>query len=62
MLNQDMTGYSPNNQFGVIADYTNSNLNTFVEKLVTAYTAKTSKRSYCNYGCSDQYIPLSGVE
>ncbi|KEY64543.1 hypothetical protein S7711_03609 [Stachybotrys chartarum IBT 7711] len=53
MLNQDMVGYSPRNQFGIITDNTNAALNTFVRSVITRYAAIGYVDSTCGYACSD---------
>lgn len=53
MLNQDMVGYSPRNQFGVITDNTNAALNTFVKRVIDQYASIGYVESTCGYACSD---------
>jgi leucyl aminopeptidase len=53
MLQNDMVGYSPRNQFGVITDNTNASLNTFVRRLITQYASIGYVDTTCGYGCSD---------
>ncbi|KAI0443990.1 Zn-dependent exopeptidase [Xylaria telfairii] len=53
VMNQDMTGYSPNNVIAVYSDYGDSNLIAFVKKLVPVYTSLPLSTDRCGYGCSD---------
>jgi leucyl aminopeptidase len=53
LLNQDMTGYSPNNRMAVIQDYVSAPLSALVVKLVTEYTAIPVVTTRCGYACSD---------
>ena len=54
VVNQDMTGYSPNNVIAVYTDYVDPELTRFVQTLVPAYTALPLSTDVCGYGCSDQ--------
>jgi leucyl aminopeptidase len=53
LLNQDMTGYSPNNRLAVIQDYTSAPLNAFLQKCAKAYTDIPVVKTSCGYACSD---------
>ncbi|KAM7197523.1 putative peptidase family M28 [Rhypophila sp. PSN 637] len=52
MLNQDMTGYSPNGKITFYTDYVDSSLTTYVTKIATSYIGATAT-DRCGYGCSD---------
>ncbi|KAJ8121872.1 hypothetical protein O1611_g9986 [Lasiodiplodia mahajangana] len=52
-MNQDMTGFSPNNVIAVFSDYSDTNLNTFIKKLVPVYTSLPVSTDRCGYACSD---------
>ncbi|RHY90421.1 hypothetical protein DYB37_009902 [Aphanomyces astaci] len=57
-MQQDMTGYvAPGTRpvVNFISDFTNKNLNTFVETLVTTYLGLPVNHSACGYGCSDHF-------
>ena len=54
VVNQDMTGYSPNNVVAVYTDYVDPDLTRFVQTLVPAYTGLPLSTDICGYGCSDQ--------
>lgn len=54
VVNQDMTGYSPNNVVAVYTDYVDAALTRFVQTLVPAYTGLPLATDVCGYGCSDQ--------
>lgn len=54
VMNQDMTGYSPNNVIAVYTDYVDSGLTTFIQKLVPVYTSLPLSTDKCGYACSDQ--------
>ncbi|RHX99511.1 hypothetical protein DYB36_014322, partial [Aphanomyces astaci] len=57
-MQQDMTGYvAPGTRpvVNFISDFTNKNLNTFVETLVTTYLGLPVNHSVCGYGCSDHF-------
>ena len=56
VMNQDMTGYSPNNVIAVYTDYVDASLTSFCQKLVPAYTSLKLITDKCGYGCSDQYV------
>ena len=58
VVNQDMTGYSPNNVIAVYTDYVDAALTAFVQTLVPAYTGLPLSTDRCGYGCSDQLSPL----
>lgn len=53
VMNQDMTGYSPNNVIAVYTDYVNTALTNFAMKLVPVYTDLELSTDECGYGCSD---------
>ncbi|KAI1750420.1 Zn-dependent exopeptidase [Xylaria castorea] len=53
VMNQDMTGYSPNNVIAVFSDYGDSGLIAFMKKLVPVYTSLPVSTDSCGYGCSD---------
>ncbi|ORY58527.1 uncharacterized protein BCR38DRAFT_500358 [Pseudomassariella vexata] len=53
VMNQDMTGYSPNNVIAVYTDYVDSSLTAFIQKLVPIYTSLPLSTDKCGYGCSD---------
>lgn len=53
VMNQDMTGFSPNNVIAVFSDYSDTNLNTFIKKLVPVYTTLPVSTDRCGYACSD---------
>lgn len=54
MLNMDMTGYNNRqNTVGIATDYTNSELTSFLRKVVDAYTKLSKADIRCNYACSD---------
>jgi bacterial leucyl aminopeptidase len=53
MLQQDMVGYSPRNQFGLITDNTNAQLNSFLVKAIGQYASIGYVNTQCGYGCSD---------
>ncbi|KAH6880648.1 hypothetical protein B0T10DRAFT_411534 [Thelonectria olida] len=53
VVNQDMTGYSPNNVIAVYTDYVDTTLTNFVKKLVPVYTDLPLSTDVCGYGCSD---------
>ncbi|KAK7425972.1 hypothetical protein QQZ08_007554 [Neonectria magnoliae] len=53
VMNQDMTGYSPNNVIAVYTDYVNTALTNFAMKLVPVYTDLELSTDKCGYGCSD---------
>ncbi len=57
VMNQDMTGYSPNNVIAVYTDYADTSLTSFIQKLVPVYTSLPLSTDRCGYGCSDQYVP-----
>ncbi|KAH8157071.1 hypothetical protein CIB48_g11175 [Xylaria polymorpha] len=58
VMNQDMTGYSPNNVIAVFSDYGDSSLIAFIKKLVPVYTSLPVSTDRCGYGCSDH---INGV-
>ncbi|KAI0515141.1 Zn-dependent exopeptidase [Xylaria bambusicola] len=53
VMNQDMTGYSPNNVIAVFTDYGDTNLINFTKKLVPVYSKLPLSTDRCGYGCSD---------
>uniref|UniRef100_A0A8H7NPD5 Peptide hydrolase n=1 Tax=Bionectria ochroleuca TaxID=29856 RepID=A0A8H7NPD5_BIOOC len=53
VVNQDMTGYSPNNVIAVYTDYVNTALTNFVKTLVPVYSSLPLSLDKCGYGCSD---------
>ncbi|KAI0545487.1 Zn-dependent exopeptidase [Xylaria curta] len=53
VMNQDMTGYSPNNVIAVFSDYGDSSLIAFMKTLVPVYTSLPVSTDRCGYGCSD---------
>lgn len=55
VLHFDMTGYAHNNEptIWLMDDYTNADLNAFMEKIIKAYTGQPVKHTRCGYGCSD---------
>ncbi|KAH6984304.1 hypothetical protein BKA56DRAFT_481308 [Ilyonectria sp. MPI-CAGE-AT-0026] len=53
VVNQDMTGYSPNNVIAVYTDYVDTTLTNFVMKLVPVYSDLPLLTDECGYGCSD---------
>ncbi|KAH7310687.1 hypothetical protein B0I35DRAFT_514712 [Stachybotrys elegans] len=53
MLNQDMVGYSPRNQFGLITDNTNAQLNAFTRLVIGRYASIGFVETRCGYACSD---------
>jgi len=52
-MNQDMTGYSPNNVIAVYTDYADSGLTSFIGKLVPVYSSLPLSTDRCGYACSD---------
>jgi leucyl aminopeptidase len=53
VMNQDMTGYSPNNVIAVYTDYVHTGLTNFAKALVPVYTGLKLATDRCGYGCSD---------
>jgi bacterial leucyl aminopeptidase len=53
MLNQDMVGYSPRGEFGLITDNTNAALNAFTKLLIAEYADIPYVETRCGYACSD---------
>lgn len=53
LMNQDMTGYSPNNVIAVYTDYVDATLSSFIRTLVPVYTSLPVITDRCGYGCSD---------
>lgn len=59
MLQQDMTGYSAgskkhgDDKLGVIIDYVDDGLTTFIKKLVNTYCTIGYVETKCGYACSD---------
>jgi leucyl aminopeptidase len=56
VMNQDMTGYSPNNVIAVYTDYVDTGLTNFLKKLVPVYSDLPLSTDACGYACSDQYV------
>ncbi|ETV74152.1 hypothetical protein H257_11117 [Aphanomyces astaci] len=57
-MQQDMTGYvrpGTTPVVNLISDFTNKNLNTFLETLVASYLDIPVSHSRCKYGCSDHF-------
>ncbi|TGJ82951.1 hypothetical protein E0Z10_g5790 [Xylaria hypoxylon] len=53
VMNQDMTGYSPNNVIAVFTDYADAGLTSFIQKLVPVYTSLPLSTDKCGYACGD---------
>ncbi|KAI0152698.1 Zn-dependent exopeptidase [Xylariaceae sp. FL1272] len=53
VMNQDMTGFSPNNVIAVYTDYGDKNLIAFLQKLVPVYSSLPLSTDECGYACSD---------
>ncbi|KAK7956710.1 Leucine aminopeptidase 1 [Apiospora aurea] len=53
VMNQDMTGYSPNNVIAVYTDYVDAGLTSYLQKLVPVYTQLKVATDRCGYACSD---------
>ncbi|KAI1343628.1 hypothetical protein F5Y15DRAFT_411489 [Xylariaceae sp. FL0016] len=53
VMNQDMTGYSPNNVIAVYTDYVDASLTAFIQKLVPVYSSLPLSTDVCGYACSD---------
>lgn len=56
MLQQDMTGYvkpGVRESVGVITDYVDTGLTSFIKKVITAYCAIPYVETKCGYACSD---------
>jgi leucyl aminopeptidase len=60
MLNQDMTGYTTGYtsqnmkpKFGVMTDFTDASLTSFVKRVIKAYTKTDSADTESGYACSD---------
>ncbi|KAI0803683.1 Zn-dependent exopeptidase [Xylaria sp. FL0064] len=53
VMNQDMTGYSPNNVIAVFTDYADAGLTSFIQKLVPVYSSLPLSTDRCGYACSD---------
>ncbi|KAF2036596.1 Zn-dependent exopeptidase [Setomelanomma holmii] len=56
MLQQDMTGYvkpGSKESVGVITDYVDTGLTTFIKKVITAYCTIPYVETKCGYACSD---------
>ncbi|KAK6819653.1 hypothetical protein PG995_011051 [Apiospora arundinis] len=53
VMNQDMTGYSPNNVIAVYTDFVDAGLTSFLQKLVPVYTQLKLATDKCGYACSD---------
>jgi bacterial leucyl aminopeptidase len=56
VMNQDMTGFSPNNVIAVYTDYVDTALTNFIKKLVPVYSDLPLSTDACGYACSDQYV------
>jgi len=54
VMNQDMTGYSPNNVIAIYTDYVDAGLTSFLKMLVPVYTSLPVSTDKCGYACSDQ--------
>jgi leucyl aminopeptidase len=59
-MNQDMTGYSPNNVIAIYTDYVSTPLTNFLKTLVPVYTDLPLSTDKCGYGCSDQSVSKAG--
>lgn len=58
LLHIDMDGYrAPNSEpgIGLLTDYTDPKLNSFIKKLVHQYTRVRVKETTCGYACSDHF-------
>ena len=55
VLQLDMTNYKGSTyDFGMVTDYTDATLNSFVTSLISTYVPGTTSTSFaCGYGCSD---------
>lgn len=53
VMNQDMTGYSPNNVIAVYTDYVDAGLSSYIQRLVPVYTQLPVITDRCGYACSD---------
>jgi leucyl aminopeptidase len=54
MLQLDMTGYvGPTRNVGLVTDYTNQVLTSFVRQIIGAYSTLPAVSTQCGYGCSD---------
>ncbi|KAI5815026.1 hypothetical protein BZA77DRAFT_317363 [Pyronema omphalodes] len=53
VMNQDMTGYSPNNVIAIFEDDVSLPLTAFLKTLVPAYTQLKVLTDTCGYSCSD---------
>ncbi|KAI0423697.1 Zn-dependent exopeptidase [Xylaria sp. FL1042] len=53
VMNQDMTGFSPNNVIAVFTDYADTGLTAFIQKLVPVYSSLPLSTDRCGYACSD---------
>jgi len=54
MVQFDMTSYKPSNSLiGVVTDYVNSDLTSFVRMIVNSYCSVGYTNTQCGYGCSD---------
>ncbi|KAH7021440.1 uncharacterized protein B0I36DRAFT_334452 [Microdochium trichocladiopsis] len=53
MMNQDMTGYSPNNVIAVFTDFVDPALTKFITTIVPMYSKLPVATDKCGYGCSD---------
>lgn len=52
-VNQDMTGFSPNNVIALYTDYVSAPLTTYLRTIVTAYTSLPWVNDVCGYACGD---------
>ncbi|KAI8625092.1 Zn-dependent exopeptidase [Xylariaceae sp. FL1651] len=53
VMNQDMTGFSPNNVIAVYTDYVDSGLTSYIKKLVPVYSTLPLSVDKCGYACGD---------
>ena len=53
LVNQDMTGYSPNNVIALYTDYVSAPLTTYLRSIVKAYTSLPYVNDKCGYACGD---------
>lgn len=55
VMHFDLTGYAYQNEptMWLMDDYTNADLNAFIEKLISTYINRPVKHSRCGYACSD---------
>lgn len=64
LVNQDMTGHSPNGVIAVFTDFVDAGLTRFVQTLIPVYTSLPVITDTYDYGCSDQFAspPLRDAE